>query len=659
MGKKLTRKEKVALQKKENENSNADIPKKNKLKNEPQRNLFFIMAVLIAATGFVFYFNTLQHGYALDDYSIILENTQTRRGTEAIGEIFSSSYRSGYFTSDNELYRPLSKAFFAWQWQHWPKNPAPGHFFNVLFYCISGVLLFFAMFHLTGSKLFSFVTSVLFVAHPIHTEVVANIKSLDEIFSFLFFSLMLLCIVVYLKKQHIVYAALGACSYFLSLLSKESAITYIAVIPLLLFVFTNENKTKIIKVTLIHLLPVVLFLLIRAGVLDASQSGPVSVADNILSGQPFGSRIATAIAIMGLYLQKLIFPHPLVSDYSFRQLEIVSFTSFSFIFSFLIYSALGIFAIFKLKEKSKWVVPIFFFFITASVASNVVMLIGTSFAERMMYAPSLAICMAVAIALQKLFTEQDTVSISDFIKTNIKAIGITATVVLLFGFKTVSRNRAWENNYTLYSTDVTLSPKSTRTHYYLGNHITQDEFLDTVSNEKRKQEYIQQAIQELRTSIELYYYFSDAHQQLARTYLRIKQYDSALVYFNKALAINPTNPLYYNNYGNALYNTGKLMEAKEAFEKAVQYNPGYAHAYNNLGSIYGTLGETAKQSNKPDEARTYFEQAIHYFKTAVEKDPEYSSSYYFLGITYRQLGDEKNATYYIQQSEQVKAKFNK
>ena len=37
--------------------------------------------------------------------------------------------------------------------------------------------------------------------------------------------------------------------------------------------------------------------------------------------------------------------------------------------------------------------------------------------------------------------------------------------------------------------------------------------------------------------------------------------------------------------GNALYDLGKLKEAKEKYEHATKINPQYAHAYNNLGNF--------------------------------------------------------------------------
>src|SRR6185503_709919 len=111
-----------------------------------------------------------------------------KQGTSSIPLIFKTSYRFGYRAGDDELYRPIPLAVFATLWQYFPDNPFPFHLVNVLLYALSAFVLYkvlrriFAGYH----SLLSFAATLLFIAHPLHTEVVSNIKSLDEIASFLF-----------------------------------------------------------------------------------------------------------------------------------------------------------------------------------------------------------------------------------------------------------------------------------------------------------------------------------------------------------------------------------------------------------------------------------------------------------------------------------------
>jgi NADH:ubiquinone oxidoreductase subunit 6 (subunit J) len=103
--------------------------------------------------------------------------------------------------------------------------------------------------------------------------------------------------------------------------------------------------------------------------------------------------------LLGKYLLLLIFPYQQVCDYSFNQLPLVGFGSWQTLLSLLIYVALIIYAIRSLRKKSPVAYGIFFFIITMSIYSNLVYLIGSSFADRFLFIPSLGYCMAIVYLL--------------------------------------------------------------------------------------------------------------------------------------------------------------------------------------------------------------------------------------------------------------------
>src|ERR1035437_9373276 len=100
------------------------------------------LAFIIGIFGFLLYSNTLSHGYVLDDISAIKENNIVRQGIHSIPEIFKTSYRQGYLSIKDGLYRPLSLATFAIEWNYFPDKPNVSHFVNVVLYAITGFLLF-------------------------------------------------------------------------------------------------------------------------------------------------------------------------------------------------------------------------------------------------------------------------------------------------------------------------------------------------------------------------------------------------------------------------------------------------------------------------------------------------------------------------------------
>ena len=172
-------------------------PGKNKGKSssvnqvQGKKNLPLWFALGCAVLAFLLYANTLGFSYVLDDFSLIKENLLTQKGIAGLTEIFKSSYRSGYYLPDNDLYRPLSKAMFAIEWELAPNSPELSHWVNVLIYASIGFLLYRLLFSITNNNTWlSLVIALLFITHPLHTEVVSNIKSRDELLRFLFFLLM-------------------------------------------------------------------------------------------------------------------------------------------------------------------------------------------------------------------------------------------------------------------------------------------------------------------------------------------------------------------------------------------------------------------------------------------------------------------------------------
>ena len=172
----------------------------------------------------------------------------------------------------------------------------------------------------------------------------------------------------------------------------------------------------------------------------------------------------------------------------------------------------------------------------------------------------------------------------------------------------------------------------------------------------QKKKVMDEAVQLLSRAVEIYPGYADAYQR--RGYIRYteKDYSKAEADYLKALEHNPTHPVTHNNYGNLLFNQRKYPEAMEHFKLAAQYNPFYAHAINNIASVYGVYAEgqreqaqkdPANQAQHLEEARRLFETAVTYFLKAIEIDPGYPDPYNLVGMTYRYMGDEANGEKYI------------
>ena len=171
----------------------------NKLGFPPTKSALWIRRALLVVFAFVLYGNTLGHQFTQDDAIVIYDNIYTQKGFSGITDILTTDTFSGFFQDQNKSnlvsggrYRPLTLIFFAVLWQFFGATTWIYHLASVLSFTLLGLVL-----HKLLSLLFdeehsaslldkSFLISLLFLAHPIHTEVVANVKGMDETFCLLF-----------------------------------------------------------------------------------------------------------------------------------------------------------------------------------------------------------------------------------------------------------------------------------------------------------------------------------------------------------------------------------------------------------------------------------------------------------------------------------------
>ena len=605
-------------------------------KNHNIKILRRILALICGLCGVVLYLNTLHHGFVLDDFSVILENRITKQGLKAIPQIFSSSYRSGYYLGTDELYRPIPKSIFAISWNLFGDNPLPLHLLNIVLYGVTGIVLFNFCYLLFPNLIFSFVASMLFVLHPVHTEVVANIKSVDEILSFLLCISACIFLVRYVQTKKIATLVLTSICFFTALLSKESSITFLAILPLLIFIKSVKKETSLnwsaaIKPILTLVAFAFLFLIIRHSVLSKIASGDPSIADNLLmAAKSYDQKFATSIMILGMYLKLLFIPHPLVFDYSFNQIPLVGMGNIWFILSLAIHIGLLLWAVLLWKKNKLLSFTILFYFISMSIYANIFYMIGSSFGERFLYTASFGFCMAVAYALSLLSKNQNAETVSSFFKTNLTVFLILFPVAGVFAYKTITRNTVWKSNYTLYANDVNLSPNSTRTHYYYGNLLAKDDFQNGKTDQEK--DSIQKlALSELEKSVAIFP-FGDAYNQMGIIYNKRKDFKKSFESYQLAMKAAPNDPMIQNNLGSLYFNMGQIPEAKACYEKAVLLNPSYSEAWMNLGSACGMM-------------KLYDEAVTNYLK-AIKFDPNLAQAYYYLGLTYRFKGDQQNSAFY-------------
>lgn len=605
---------------------------------------FKIQAIIVAVLAIVLYANTFTHESAHDDTMVIVQNEYVLEGLAGIPSIMTKdAYDSYYrqFNSGNQLsggrYRPLSIVTFALEQQLFGTVPkekmdsflnhpmAMGvkdpwerkfirdmhtrHVLSVLWYALAVVVLlyFLRQIVLRDHPLVAFIAVLIFTAHPIHTEVVANVKSRDEIMSLLFMSLTFIYAFKYEAEKKNWMLGLGVFFYLLAFLSKEYAITMIALLPLSFILFNKYSLGKSIKASLPYLALMAAYIITRSSIVS-SEPNPDSAHEILNNPYAFVSndmeRYATEISTTFNYLKLLVWPHPLSADYSYKTIPYVDFSNLQVWISLaahigLVWAMFGTFKI-CLSSQQKSLsrdtakaglvseagaailcFSIAFYLLHLALICNLFFDIGATMGERLIFHSSVGFCVGAAYLLvtgaEKI--KQATIG-------RVVLAGSTAIILIVFGYFTIERNPDWKNDFTLFTHDVKVVPNSTLVNANVAAaYIDKSEFEKT---DEAKKADIMYGIELLNKSIELHPTYVTAYLNKGLAYFKLRMPDSVvknLDIVRKMYPNHPKLPEMYFNAGVNFYLNKNYHNAVTAWNITLQLKPEYEQARNALNVL--------------------------------------------------------------------------
>ncbi len=616
---------------------------------------------LILAFAFLLYANTLTHDYTQDDAIVIYDNMFTTDGFSGIPGILKYDTFYGFFKVEGKdklvaggRYRPLTLVMFAAEYAFFGESPFIGHLGNVLLYGLLGIVLYVLLLRLFRARediplaaLLALVTTLLFIAHPIHTEVVANIKGRDEIMTLLGSLAALLFSIKAFQEEKKWLNILVGIFFFLALMAKENAITFLAVVPLTYFVFTKAKLNTIVFQTLPFFLSAILFLIIRGQVLGGNFGGELSME---LMNNPFltiengrwvhlslGDKMATIIYTLGKYIQLLIFPHPLTHDYYPRHIDLMTWGNWQVILSTLLYIGLGVLGLIGLFKKRLWSYGILYYLITLSVVSNVAFPVGTNMSERFLFMPSVGFCLLVAHIPLAPFKGGMASA-----QNHRLFLIIGSFVLLLLSAKTIHRNFAWKDNFTLFTTDIQVSKNSAKLRNSVGGELSAAAIKET---DKTKQAaMLQEAIGHLKEAIAIHPTYKNAYLLLGNAYNYLKEYDQAIQAYDQALRLDPNYKDAFNNRA-ITYRDGGLFfgQQKGDLKKSIQYLTEALKAQpNDYETVFG-LGVAQGMSGN-------LSKAIELFSKSTQLQPNSAAAWRNLGNAFMNAGDTERGTAALQKA---------
>jgi Tfp pilus assembly protein PilF len=170
----------------------------------------------------------------------------------------------------------------------------------------------------------------------------------------------------------------------------------------------------------------------------------------------------------------------------------------------------------------------------------------------------------------------------------------------------------------------------------------------------------------------------DAYDLLARLYLKQRRLDAARSEYEQIALRQPRSVGAHTFIGMIWEAQGKSEEAKSAYRRALDVQPGAAVAANNLAYIYAQAGEKldealalakAAAENLKDEAtvldtvgwvyykRGQMELAIPQFRASIQKDARNPLFQYHLGLAYLKSGDRIKARQALEEALRINTAF--
>ena len=540
------------------------------------------LAVFIFGVA-IFYGNTLQNGFIHDDHGQVEENIYIQSLKYAPKVVTGCIWESATGgCHEGSYYRPMHSLSYLITYQI-SENPRFFHFVNLVYFIINVFLVFILLMILTKNFAIAFLSGIIFLIHPLNTEVVNWIAAVPELLYTMFSLLAIIFYFLYRSKENSKYLVLVCLFYFLGILSKEPAVFTLFVFLALDIIYFKKKLPEMFYWK--NMKPYIycfgffaIFIILRILVMGGVGSNPERAQMPL-------QHIHSFVELFASYIAKVFYPHPLNFFYTFN--HSYNFFSLKFLISALITALF--FWLSYISFKKKW--SLLFLFLVWFFAFLFPSLVFVSFAgenifsERYAFASTIAFSAIISIflfhlysfRLNKLFfyfysskfgkllhlhaggwTQRILEKIGDMKIGKFAFFIIMGTAIILSFSIVYNRNLLWKDDLTLYSDTLKKSPDADLTRYNLALL-----YYDLGEVELAKKEY--NYIINRGNWIGLYRVYNN----LGDIYRLEENRDKAIEYFEKSLEENPFHERAYNNIGMIYFEEGDVLKSLTYLCRAV------------------------------------------------------------------------------------------
>jgi len=526
-------------------------------------------------------------------------------------------------------YYPLVHTTFWLEYHLWGLHPAGYHIDNVLLHALGAVLLGLLLreLRLPGAWL----VAGLFALHPINVESVAWITERKNVLCGVFYFAAALA---WFRFKPVTDAVTGPRRwYYLSLLFFVLALfskTVACSLPvaLLLVIWWKRGKIEAREFwPLVPFFAVGFALGMLTSWMEKHQVGAEGIDWNLTPGQ----RCLIAGRALWFYAGKLAWP--VNFTFIYPRWNVATAVLWQWLFPLAAVAMAGALWIYRNRVGRGPLAALLFFAVTLFPALgfvNVYPMLFSFVADHFQYLSGIGLLILFAAAVDR------------FAKRWERTLLFLLPVVLVF--LTWRQTLAYHDIDTLWRDTLRKNPGCWLAEYDLGADLVQR------GNLAEAGEHLNRALQ-LEPQQPL------IHYNLGLLLTRQGRYEEAVGEYQTALKINPDSAQVHNGLGNALARLNRLDEAAEQFQIAIKLDPQFIEARNNLGLAMiqqnqldegiALLQRAVQQ--QPDDALAHFSlgqafaakndftQAVAEYELALQYQPDFGDAHNELGVALARL----------------------
>ncbi|MFQ5719459.1 MAG: tetratricopeptide repeat protein [Acidobacteriota bacterium] len=556
------------------------------------RLLLLTVAVVLAAV--VAHGRALDAGLVFDDVPIVRDNPLLDPGTPtAWSALVTAPWWPG--AGHDLLWRPFTLLTFALQTAG--GAGARGlHAANVGIHALVCLLLAGLAGSLCRSIRAATVAGLLMAVHPLTSETVTLLVGRADLLAAS--GVLVACLgaldlaPAHSRRRRVAALFLVACGSAVACLAKENG--FVAPLLVLLVVRAGRGCSRDpgtssrwrprlpgLAAAGAAIAPAGAALLLRIAVLgQIMRTALPAFGDNPLAHAGLVDGRLTALRLLGHSLALFLRPWPLSIDYSFAQIAVPAASLATL--APVVGGTLALGAIFwLLRRRPVAVCGLLWFFLAQLPSANLVVTIGTIYAERLLYLPMAGLCLLAA--------DLATGWSGPLLRGRLRSpsipvqVGVAAVALLVLAAGT-AQTRQRESDYvdelSVWRAATRAAPRSAKAHYNLGRSLAADGATAAAAREYRR------AVRILPRHLQ-------AWNNLGTAELRLSHPRAALVALARAARIAPHNPEVAFNQALALHRLGNEDEAVAAFRRGARLAPETAAALRARGEPWASLAIAA------------------------------------------------------------------